>query len=112
MALTPGSEAGFTAAEARFVRWVEVEVHHADLDLHRGPDDWPTPFTVAVVDSLRSRAAATTLLATDLGRTWFAEGDHRTVAGPVAALAWWLTGRGGGTSLTCNGGTLPQIEEW
>ena len=58
------------------------------------------------------RAAATTLLATDLGRTWFSEGDHRTVAGPVATLAWWLTGRDVGTGLTCNDGDLPSVEEW
>ena len=108
---TPGGAAGFEAHEGPFVRCREVEVHHADLDVGYGPQDWPVPFAVDVLESLRERTTVT-LLATDVGRTWYAEDDPRTVAGTAAMLAWWLTGRGRGTSLTCNGGDLPRIEEW
>lgn len=94
------------------MRHREVEFHHVDLDAGYGPRDWPGSFVVGAVEALRSRAPGVTLLATDLGRSWYAERARTTVSGPGTLIAWWLGGRGAGEGLTSNGGELPQIKEW
>lgn len=94
------------------MRHREVELHHVDLDVGYSPRDWPGSFVVSCVEALRHRAPGVTLLATDLGRSWYAERGRVTVSGPGPDIAWWLSGRGDGASLTSNGGDLPRIEEW
>ena len=94
------------------MRHREVEIHHVDLDAGYGPRDWPGSFVVSAVEALRWRAPGVTLLATDLRRSWHAEPGRVTVSGPGPLIAYWLSGRGSGEGLSCNGGDLPRIEDW
>ncbi|GAA1910219.1 maleylpyruvate isomerase family mycothiol-dependent enzyme [Nocardioides lentus] len=100
------------------IRRGEVEVHHVDLATP-GYDHtaWPGDFAAWVV---ATRAAALdadppfTVYAGDLDRAWSvgggAEGDP-VVTGPAHTLAWWLSGRGSGEGLACDG-PLPRIGAW
>jgi maleylpyruvate isomerase len=73
-----GRERPASALVAR--RWQEVEVHHADLGLEYGPDDWPDAF---VADCLpRMLAGLPDRLAPGAPVPTFDEVDDRTV------LAW------------------------
>ena len=105
----------FTVAEVPWMRLREVEVHHADLDAGYGPDAWTPAFSAHVLDAMLTRGAWSTPFTarpTDLDRAWtYGEGGP-VVAGRAADLAWWLTGRGAGDGLTCDGGALPRIGAW
>jgi len=56
-----------------FTRWREVEIHHVDLGLGYGPEDWPRPFVdrmlPEVLEGLPDRADPARLLGWGLGRT-------------------------------------------
>lgn len=99
-------------------RWREVEVHHADLGLDYGPQDWPPGFTLSLLEGLRGRGHWDVDFighATDLDGDWRfgAPGaGSPVVSGPTASLAWWLTGRGDGADLTSSTGQLPTIGAW
>lgn len=99
-------------------RQLEVEIHHADLDVAYSARDWPADFTVRLLDLVTSNhaAAATspdfTVLATDLGRTWPVGAETPVVSGTAADLGWWLVGRGEGRGLTCGDGQLPEVGPW
>ena len=108
----PSAEVLLPATRVVDMRHREVEIHHADLEVDYGPADWPGSFAARTIDALRARAPRATLLATDLGRTWHADPVRVTVSGTAPLLAWWLSGRGDGESLTSNSGDLPRIEEW
>lgn len=99
-------------------RRTEVEVHHADLDFGYGPQDWPREFCALVLERFHTRAGhasqAFRAAPDDIVRTWeFGEpgDDAPTVSGSSWALAWWITGRGDGEGLACDG-KLPRIGEW
>ena len=109
----------FTVADVPVMRWIEVEVHHADLGAGYDRSQWPLELCVHLLDShlgdgQGSPAAdgSFTAYAVDLDRTWSAGAGGPRVAGTAADLAWWLTGRGSGEGLTCDGGSLPQIGAW
>lgn len=116
---TPGSDRPFTAGRVGEMRLREVEIHHADLDLAYTWAEWPSDFTVLLLDN-RSRAhdgPPFTAQAVDLGRSWaFAGPDGQsggpTVSGPGPLLAWWATGRDPGDGLTSDDGELPRMEAW
>jgi maleylpyruvate isomerase len=110
---TPGQR-GFKAGAAPSMRHREVEIHHADLGLGYSHTDWPSTFSVRLIDSMARRepSAPLNMRATDVDRTWHLGEDRPTVSGAVADLGWWLTGRGAGTDLACDQGTLPRIEPW
>ena len=101
------------------MRLREVEIHHADLDLAYTWADWPSDFTLLLLDD-RGRihdGPPFTAHAVDLGRSWAFgpsgdQGDGPTVSGPGAALAWWSTGRDPGDVLTSDRGDLPTQEAW
>jgi maleylpyruvate isomerase len=97
------------------MRLREVEIHHADLAAGYDRGGWPPAFAAHLLDTMRSRGAATapfTAYATDLDRAWtYGEGGP-TVSGVGADLGWWLTGRGTGEGLTSDDGELPQIGAW
>lgn len=112
---TPG---GITIPAGRvpFLRLREVEIHHADLLLGYSWSDWPTDTAVAFLSHDAARYDGTppfTVRAVDLGRSW-AFGrpgpDSPVVSGPVAALAWWATGRDPGDALTSADDRLPVME--
>ncbi|MER7733588.1 maleylpyruvate isomerase family mycothiol-dependent enzyme [Streptomyces erythrochromogenes] len=106
------------ASNVPFRRWVEVDLHHVDLNIGYELSDLPGEFTDREIAFLADRwsgrpeVPATALAAAD-GRTWRtgSAGDPAvTVSGSPAALLAWLAGRGDkGASLTATGGPLPVL---
>lgn len=109
---TPGSETTFKAAAILGMRHREVEIHHADLGLGYSHADWPSSFAVHLIGAMakRPRPQPFSVHAADLDRTWHLGDGGPTVTGKAADLGWWLSGRGDGTGLTSDNGTLPRIE--
>lgn len=120
---TPGGRR-FRAGDVPWMRWREVEIHHADLDAGYSLQDWQPAFAAHLLDTMAVRGAASapfTAHAVDLDESWEVSGSGPTgdpaaagavVSGFAAELAWWLTGRATGEGLTCEGGELPRIGEW
>ncbi|GAB3263558.1 maleylpyruvate isomerase family mycothiol-dependent enzyme [Nocardioides dilutus] len=115
---TPGSDRTFTAGRVGEMRLREVEIHHADLDLAYTWADWPSDFTVLLLDNRSTvhDGPPFTAHAVDLGRSWsFGPAEEKggpTVSGPGPLLAWWATGRDPGDGLTSDDGELPRMEAW
>ncbi|WP_426246352.1 maleylpyruvate isomerase family mycothiol-dependent enzyme [Nocardioides sp. LHG3406-4] len=111
---TPGGPT-FPASQIPNKRLSEVEIHHADLDAGYDRTMWPVEFATSLLSNLSPRLdghGPLTLRATDLGRTWSVGGEGGPwIAGPVADLAWWVTGRDG-AGLTSETGTLPAADSW
>ncbi|MFJ8145168.1 maleylpyruvate isomerase family mycothiol-dependent enzyme [Streptomyces sp. NPDC096048] len=106
-----------SASRLPFRRWVEVELHHVDLDIGYELEDLPAEFTERETDFLAARFAGhpdvpPTRL-TDGTRAWStgreAAGPEVTVTGPPADLLGWLAGRREGTALSAEGGPLPSL---
>lgn len=112
---TPGGPS-LPAVRVPTMRLREVEIHHADLGTTYTHADWPGDFSRVVLTSTRSRWASTPfrVLARDLAETFeYGDGDPQmTVTGDAHDLAWWLTGRGAGETLTSDRGELPEMEAW
>ena len=68
---TPGSDRGFTAGRVGEMRLREVEIHHADLDLEYTWAEWPSDFTVLLLDNrgMVHDGPPFTAHAVDLGRS-------------------------------------------
>jgi len=102
-------------AELPFRRWREVEVHHADLGLGFGWEDWSAAYvdrelavTVADLPSRLPPAGALRLEATDIGMSWTVPEDASdpvVVAAPARRLLAWLVGRESGPD-------LPPLTRW
>jgi maleylpyruvate isomerase len=94
----------------------ELEIHHADLGAAYSHHDWPADFVVELLDAVSvDQAPSGPLLvrASDLGREWaVGDGDGPVVTGRGADLGWWLTGRGPGEGISCEGGELPTLGPW
>lgn len=108
----------FAAAAVPAMRWREVEIHHADLGAGYTHRDWDPVFADAVVDTLAARLVdrdpGFIVVLTDAGRSrevGSVGAGAPEVRGPAADVAWWLSGRGDGEGLTCEGG-LPEIAAW
>ncbi|MFJ2112808.1 MULTISPECIES: maleylpyruvate isomerase family mycothiol-dependent enzyme [unclassified Streptomyces] len=105
------------AARVPFRRWIEVELHHADLGLGYGPEDFPEEFTAREIGFLAERFAGNPdipplALAASGGGDWRTggpEGAPRSVTGPASDLLAWLAGRRDGAALECSGGPLPVL---
>ncbi|MFJ4919126.1 maleylpyruvate isomerase family mycothiol-dependent enzyme [Streptomyces sp. NPDC088725] len=106
-----------SASRLPFRRWVEIELHHVDLDIGRELDDLSEEFVTREIDFLAERFSGhpdvppLTLTAPG-GRTWTSggrNGDPRTVTGPASGLMGWLAGRGDGAGLESPGGLLPVL---
>jgi maleylpyruvate isomerase len=99
-------------------RWREVEVHHVDLDIGYGPDDWPTEFVetflTRMILGLPARArdvpdgARWLLTDTTSGERWLVSAGAvqqgpglaaHHVRGPSWALLAWLFGRVDGRAM-------------
>jgi maleylpyruvate isomerase len=85
-------------ADLAFRRWREVEIHHVDLGLGYGIDDWPDDYVD--LELARSLADLPYRLPPGLG-----DRDWEQVAGGRRALLAWLVGRGGGPG-------LPELTPW
>jgi maleylpyruvate isomerase len=110
------SPSPFAARHVLRSRCIEVEVHHADLGSGYTAADWPESFTRMLVERVvkdRSDGPAMVLLATDTDGRWqVGAGPGPEVSGSLAALAWWLAGRGDGEGLACSAGEVPELAAW
>lgn len=113
----PGGQR-FAAAALPAMRWREVEIHHADLDCGYTRHHWDLAFAEVAVDYLAMRQSqhgrSFVAVLTDAGRTLEVGGvspRSPQVRGSAADLAWWLSGRGAGEGLTCDG-EVPKLGAW
>ena len=101
--------------ELPFRRWREVEIHHADLGLGFGWEDWTSAYvereltrTLADLPSRLPPDRGVRLEATDTGAVWTVpEGtaDPLVVTAPVRLLLAWLVGRETGPG-------FPPLRRW
>lgn len=100
------------------MRLREIEIHHVDLDCGYSPDDWPRRFSELVVTGMVKRLdpeAGFRIAPLDTERSWDVDDvddDPVVVTGPVAHIAWWLTGRSPSEQVSCSRGDLPTIGAW
>lgn len=107
------------AAVLPWLRRVELEVHHVDLDLDYTPAHWSDEFVTDLLDDTAADYAARTdppdivLVDVDSGRRWVIgkPGQGVQVSANRAALLAWLLGRTNGDGLHTDG-PLPQLESW
>ncbi|WNF26436.1 maleylpyruvate isomerase family mycothiol-dependent enzyme [Streptomyces sp. C11-1] len=107
-----------SASRVPFRRWIEVDVHHVDLDVGYELEDLPADFTTREIAFLAERFTGNpdvpaTALTDEEGRTWSTGGGPQsalvTVQGTAAGLLGWLAGRRDGSALTVAGGPLPAL---
>lgn len=114
---TPGGPT-FPLESVPLMRVREIEIHHADLDAGYTAAQWPPGFSESVVDGMVRRLDPETsfrVTPLDSDRSWDVGrvGDATAVVtGPVAQIAWWLTGRPPGEQVSCSRGDLPTIGAW
>ena len=117
-----------TAELVPWLRLVELEIHHVDLDVGYTPAHWTARFTrhqlARTVEDWRQRddAPALALRASDADiEHAIGGGDRQVVVGPQAALLAWLVGRSDGAGLAVEaggasgdslGGSLPELPPW
>ena len=102
----------------------EVEVHHLDLALTYGPDDWPDDFVVTTLGLVAKRVAgaqeskvavlASTPVHGQAASHWLlSNSTGPTLTGDQGELLAWLMGRGTGTSLRMSDDTaIPAPPPW
>lgn len=106
-----------TASRLPFRRWIEVELHHVDLDIGYELEHLSDEFTRREIDFLTDRFSGNAavpriaITATDGGQwtTGRTDGERVSVIGPSADLLGWLVGRREGAGLDCDGGLLPVL---
>jgi maleylpyruvate isomerase len=116
VARAPGTPT-FPAKEIATHRLVELEVHHADLDLGYGRENWSDEFCHLLLDRVmadRSEGPSMVLRSTDTGGHWKygAAGQGPTIEGRACDLAWWVMGRGDGSELSSDAHVLPELGRW
>lgn len=116
VARAPGAPT-FPAREVAPMRLIEIQVHHADLNIGFGHQDWDTDFCELLLSPVladRADGPAMVLRATDTGNVWKfgVQGQGPTIEGPACDLAWWVIGRGDGSGLTSDSDVLPQLSKW
>jgi maleylpyruvate isomerase len=107
------------AWKALVIRRREVEIHHADLLIGYGPDDWPNDYVadeieevVANLDDRLPPSVAVQLIATDGIGEWWAWPSAGSPSAPVpisatgGQLLAWLVGR----TTTVTG--APELKPW
>jgi len=115
----PGGPA-WLVAELPGTRRREVEIHHVDLDAGYTCAEWPLDFAEHLLDAMAKRVRppeAFEIRPHDSPRTWVLGEDEAeypvpVVTGAAADLAWWLTGRPVGDTVSSSRGELPVIEGW
>ncbi len=116
VARTPGAPT-FKARTCVLLRRIEVEVHHADLDVGFTQHDWTPGFAELMLHrGIKDRAdgPAMVLRSTDSGEVWKygVQGQGPQVSGTSADLAWWVLGRGDGEGLRTDADVLPRLGRW
>lgn len=105
-----------SASRVPFRRWVEVELHHVDLDIGYELEDLPQEFVQREITFLTARFSGNP----DVPPTRVTDGTHAwntgrdgepevTVSGPASDVVGWLSGRRDGSALTAEGGLLPSL---
>lgn len=107
------------AANVPFRRWIEVELHHVDLDIGYELSDLPEEFTDREIAFLAARWSGRpdvppVTLRSARGEVWHTggpEGAPVTLSGPKDELLGWLAGRGlRGAHLAVEAGDgLPEL---
>ncbi|GAA4825662.1 maleylpyruvate isomerase family mycothiol-dependent enzyme [Nocardioides caeni] len=108
---TPGGQV-LDASLIPLLRLREVEIHHGDLVAGYGPEDWPaeTAREFLAWSARRHRGPGFHVDADGWLLDFGTPGaEAPTLSGPVAALAWWATGRDPGPVLSSTDGTLPTM---
>ncbi|PSL04057.1 maleylpyruvate isomerase [Haloactinopolyspora alba] len=103
-----------------WLRLLELELHHVDLDAGYTPADWPDSFVRRALDDTvrafgRRDDVPAVAVAVDGRPTEHLGTETRvTVAGPARPMLGWLTGRGGGAELTVDpsDARLPVLPPW
>lgn len=96
----------------------EIEIHHVDLGTGYSVSEWAPGFAETVIDGMVKRLdpdPGFVVAPEDASRTWtvgVVGDDPAVVSGPVAELAWWLTGRPPSERVTCSRGELPTVGAW
>jgi len=112
----PGAET-FPARDVALLRWIEIEVHQADLGLDFTHQDWSSDFADLVIGRVKNDRAdcpAMALKASDTDGQWTygVPGEGPEITGRAVDLAWWVLGRGDGSGLVSSSGELPQLGKW
>lgn len=107
----------FPAREVALLRRIEVEVHHADMNIGYSHRDWEPDFAdllVGRVQEDRADGPAMVLRSTDTEGLWKygVQGQGPEVTGAAADLAWWVLGRGDGGGLSTDADVLPVLGAW
>jgi maleylpyruvate isomerase len=103
-------------------RLTEVEIHHVDLGAGYGPQDWPLPFTTALLPGVAAAfadddVAAALLRCLDADLVLQIGPPAATpaieISGVARSVLGWLTGRSDGAGLTATpAGQLPKLPPW
>jgi maleylpyruvate isomerase len=116
-----GPDGAGDAVPARRVLWMrllEVEIHHVDLDAGYEPTQWPRSFTTrALTETMHDfgRRPGTPAFAISTGsvRERVGDGGRRMINGSPGSVLSWLVGRSDGTELTVDpAGPLPDLPAW
>ena len=107
----------FPARDIALLRRIEVEVHHADLDIGFSHLDWPADFgdlLVTRVQDDRADGPAMVLKSTDTDGLWKygVQGQGPAITGRAVDLAWWVLGRGTGGGLGSDADVVPDLGRW
>jgi len=105
------------ASAIPWLRRLEVEVHHVDLDLDYTVAHWPEDFVerllaeTAADFSDREGVERFTMVGNEDQGRWEVAGGGREITGPPPALLGWILGRTDGSALHAEAG-LPTIGAW
>ncbi|WP_216587069.1 maleylpyruvate isomerase family mycothiol-dependent enzyme [Streptomyces brasiliscabiei] len=115
-----------SASRVPFRRWIEVEIHHADLGIGYELEDLPGEFAQREINFLTDRfrnhpGVPAMMIRQDDGRMIptgdvrsttperLESGHHLMIGGTRADLLGWLAGRRDGSALHVEGGALPSL---
>lgn len=112
----PGTKT-FPAREVALLRRIEIEIHHADLDIGFSHRDWSPAFGDLMVSRVlddRAGDPPMVLRSSDTDGLWEygVPGSGPRITGRSVDLAWWVLGRGTGGGLVSDTGVLPEIGTW
>jgi maleylpyruvate isomerase len=112
-----GSGRSTPATTVPWMRRVEVEVHHVDLNLDYTLAHWPEDFVelllAETVEDFSDHEGIEpfTLVGNEEQGRWLVAGGGREITGPPPALLGWLLGRSEGIALHSDA-PLPEIGAW
>jgi maleylpyruvate isomerase len=106
------------ARRTLWMRLLELEMHHVDLDAGYTPANWPDMFVRrALAETVRGFGQRDDVppftMVIDGAAARIGSGNHATVQGSARAMLAWLVGRSPGTDLqTTPADALPRLPAW